>query len=166
MPVRSLLVRTAAAVCVACLLLPGCAGPGGAAAGPVPVAPPRPGQAASQLCTRLGGRLPARLDGQARRAVRPRSPFTAAWGDPPIALRCGVPLPAALAPTAELTVVNGVFWFTEPVSSATPSRFTEVGRQAYVEVTVPARYGPAGPILVAISDAIAAAVPAKPGGGI
>ena len=87
-------------------------------------------------------------------------------GDPAIALRCGVPLPAALTPTAELTVVNGVSWFPEPPGSAAPTRFTEVGREAYVEVTVPARYAPAGPILVAISNVLAPAIPAKPRGQI
>jgi hypothetical protein len=81
-------------------------------------------------------------------------------------LRCGVALPAALAPTAQLTVVNGVAWFPEPAGSAMPGRFTAVGRQAYVEVVVPAVDSPAGPILVAVSDAIAAVVPAKPGGQI
>jgi len=110
--------------------------------------------------------LPERLAGHARVAVRPTSPLTAAWGSPPIALRCGVALPAALTPAAGLTVVNGVAWFAEPVGSATPSRFTEVGREAYVELTVPARYTPAATILVPISNALARAIPARSGGRI
>ena len=105
-------------------------------------APPAAGR--GRRCAALARGLPPRLDGQPRRAVNPSSPLTAAWGNPPIVLRCGVPLPAALTPTAELTVVNGVAWFPEPAGAATPARFTEVGREAYVELTVPARYAPAG----------------------
>ena len=62
--------------------------------------------------------------------------------------------------------MNGISWFPEPAGSANPSRFTEVRRTAYVEVTVPSRYAPAAGILVAVSNAIAGAVPAKPAGGI
>jgi Protein of unknown function (DUF3515) len=142
---------------------PGGSGPGGSA---VRLVPPRPARATTRRCAALAGLFPSRLDGHARRSASPSSPLTAAWGDPPIALRCGVPLPAALTPTAELTVVNGVSWFPEPPGSATPTRFTGVGRQAYVEVTIPARYAPAGPILVAISNVLARAIPAKPGGKI
>ncbi len=137
---------------------------GGARTSATRLVPPSPPPAARAYCASLARELPARLGGLARRAVIPSSPLTAAWGNPPIALRCGVPLPAALAPTAELTVVNGVAWFPQPAGSATPSLFTAVGREAYVELGVPARYAPAGPILVAISNAIAPAVPAKPGG--
>jgi hypothetical protein len=147
------------------VLLTGCAS-GSADGGAVRLAPPHPAPSAGARCAALARRLPSRLGGQPRRRVRPGSPLTAAWGNPPITLRCGVPLPAALTPASELVVVNNVSWFAEPAGSANPSRFTEVRREAYVEVGVPARYAPAGPILVAVSDAIAAAVPAKAGGRI
>jgi Protein of unknown function (DUF3515) len=62
--------------------------------------------------------------------------------------------------------VNGISWFPEPAGSASRSRFTAVGREAYVEVTVPGRDEPAAGVLVAISNAIGRAVPAKPGGRI
>jgi Protein of unknown function (DUF3515) len=154
---------TVAAASAICLLLSACGS--GRAGGPVivEVSPPHPDPAAARVCAALGRELPFRLDGHSRRKASPASPLTAAWGDPPVTLRCGVPPPAALGPAAELTVVNGISWFPEPSGSATPSRFTEVGRGTYVEITVPARYAPAGPILVGISDAIAAAVPAKRG---
>jgi uncharacterized protein DUF3515 len=152
------------------LLLAGCgrgdAGAGVAGDGAVRLAPPHPAPPAAARCAALARRLPSRLGGQPRRTVSPASPLTAAWGNPPITLRCGVPLPAALTPTSELVAVNGVSWFAEPAGSATPSRFTEVRREAYVEVGVPARYAPAGPILVAVSNAIAPAVPVKAGGRI
>lgn len=158
--------KRAAALLLACALAAGCG------TGAVQVAAPHPDTGTRRLCGALSRRLPARLDGHARRAVSPRSPLTAAWGDPPIVLRCGVPLPAGMAPTAELTVVNGISWF--PAGSAAPGSasgsgpavFTEVGRQARVEVTVPASGEPAAPVLVRLSDLIAAVIPARPDGGL
>ncbi|HUK71236.1 MAG TPA: DUF3515 domain-containing protein [Streptosporangiaceae bacterium] len=149
------------------MLLTGCAS-GGAGHGDAAVrlVPPRPAPAASRYCAALTRTLPARLGGHPRRAVRPGSSLTVAWGNPPVTLRCGVPLPAALTPTAELTVVNGVSWFPQPPGAATPTQFIEVGREAYVELTIPASYAPAGPLLVAISNAIVAVIPAKTGGQI
>ncbi len=166
MPTGRGVALTVAAASAICLLLSACES--GRTGGPavVHVSPPHPDPAAARVCAALGRTLPSRLDGHARRTTSPASPLTAAWGDPPVTLRCGVPRPAALGLAAELTVVNGISWFPEPAGSATPSRFTEVGRGAYVEVTVPARYAPAGPILVAMSNAIAATIPAKRGGGI
>ncbi len=173
MPFRSLPTRLAiAAAGAACVLLAGCGsdGPGTGSAGgsgaAVRLVPPSAAPAAVAHCAALTRGLPSHLGGHARRAVTPGSPLTAAWGDPPIALRCGVPLPAALTPTAQLTVVNDVSWFAQPAGSAIPSRFTEVGREAYVELTIPTRYAPDAAILVAISNAIAPAVPAKAGGRI
>lgn len=147
-----------------CLLAVGCG------AGAVHVAPPNPGTDSRRLCQMLAHKLPSRMSGHDRRAVSPASPLTAAWGDPPVVLRCGVPLPASMPPTAELTVVNGISWF--PAGSAAsgsgsgPGLFTEVGRQARVELTVPPADEPAGRILVRISDLIRSVIPARPDGGL
>lgn len=136
----------------------------------VQVAPPNPATATRRLCQELAHTLPSRLAGHDRRIVSPSSPLTAAWGDPPVVLRCGVPLPASMPPTAELTVVNGISWF--PAGSAAtgsgsgPGLFTEVGRQARVELTVPATDEPAGPILVRLSDLITSVIPARPDGSL
>jgi hypothetical protein len=88
--------------------------------------------------------------------------LTTAWGSPAIALRCGVPRPAAMRPASELVTVNGVSWFPQPPDR--PVTFTAVGRRAYVEVTVPAKYAPPGDVLIELTAAIKAALPAKPGG--
>ena len=156
-------------VCAAVSLL-GCLLAAGCGSGALQVTAPHPDPGTQRLCQALSQRLPGRLDGHARRAVTPRSALTAAWGSPPIVLRCGVPLPAGMPPTAELTVVNGISWF--PAGSAAPGAgsgsgpgvFTEVGRQARVELTVPATDEPAAAVLVRISDLIAAVIPARPGG--
>ncbi|RAY12551.1 DUF3515 domain-containing protein [Actinomadura craniellae] len=136
--------------------------PAGCGAGAVQVPDTSPDPAAARLCAGL--RLPARVHGQERRDVEPESPRTAAWGTPAIALRCGVPRPPLLRPTSQLVTVNGVNWFPQPPGR--PVTFTAVGRQAYVEVTVPPRYHPAGDVLVELGDAIKTTVPELPEGRI
>ncbi len=81
--------------------------------------------------------LPDVVHDEASREVTPASPLTTAWGDPAIELRCGVGRPAGYQPTADLATINGVDWFPEQLSDG--YRFTTWGRQANVEVFVPAR---------------------------
>jgi Protein of unknown function (DUF3515) len=133
------------------------------AAGSVQVPLPNPDQATSRLCAAL--RLPRKAHGQSRRATDPASPLVTAWGSPAIALRCGVARPAAMRPTSQLVTVSGISWFAEPADR--PVTFTAVGRQAYVEVTIPPKYterNPPGDILLELTDAIKAAIPEKPDG--
>ncbi|HEU5158298.1 MAG TPA: DUF3515 domain-containing protein [Streptosporangiaceae bacterium] len=144
---------------LACCLVGSLAGCG---AGPVEVPPPSPDPASVRLCGALHDRLPDTLRGQSRRRTRPESELAVAWGSPVIALRCGVPRPATMRQTSELVTVNGIPWFPRPPDR--PVTFTAVGRRAYVEVTVPAAYAPQGDVLVELTPAIKAAIPAKPGG--
>jgi len=134
----------------------------GCGPGTVEVPPPAPDPATVRLCGVLQGRLPATLHGQSRRRTRPESGLTTAWGSPVIALRCGNPRPAAMRQTSELVTVNGISWFPQPPDR--PVTFTALGRRAYVEVTVPATYAPQGDVLVELTPAIKAALPAKPAG--
>lgn len=107
------------------------------------VTPPRPTAAVARICAALVHALPGTVIGADRRAARPASRLTAAWGDPAVVLRCGVARPDGLTATSEVIEVRGVDegagveWFLR--ESATAYRFTTVGRRAYVEVTVPAR---------------------------
>ncbi|SFN07387.1 Protein of unknown function [Actinomadura madurae] len=130
--------------------------------GAVQVPVPSPDTATSRLCAGL--RLPEKVHGEKRRDTSPSSPLTAAWGSPAIALRCGVPRPATLKPTSELVTINGIDWFGMPADR--PVTFTAVGRQAYVEVTVPPKYNPAGDVLIELGPAIRSTIPAKPEGQI
>lgn len=123
---------------------------------------PRPDAATQRLCEGL--RLPEKVNGQGRRDTSPDSPLTAAWGSPAIALRCGVPRPAALRPESQLVDINGISWFGQPYGR--PVTFTAVARQAYVEVTVPAKYNPAGDVLIELGASIKATISAKPEGQI
>ncbi|CNE10004.1 secreted protein [Mycobacterium tuberculosis] len=147
--------RWSAALAVVAVLAAGC---GGAVQVPVP----SPDAAGTRLCEGL--RLPEKVHGQERRDTSPDSPLTAAWGSPAIALRCGVPRPAALRPASQLVTINGIDWFGTPTDR--PVTWTAVGRQAYVEVTVPPKYDPAGDVLIELGPSIKATIPAKPEGQI
>ncbi|MFC0041259.1 DUF3515 domain-containing protein [Actinomadura rayongensis] len=132
----------------------------GCGAGAVAVPVPAADATTTRLCEGL--RLPERVHGEKLRGTSPASPLTAAWGSPAIALRCGVPLPAGLRPTSQLQDINGLSWFGVPADR--PVTWTAVGRQAYVEVTVPPKYAPPGDVLIELGEAIAATIPAKPEG--
>ncbi|REE99065.1 DUF3515 domain-containing protein [Thermomonospora umbrina] len=132
----------------------------GCGEGAVKVPVPDPDAASDRLCAGL--RLPERVHGQAARDTSPESPLTAAWGSPAIALRCGVPRPPSMRPDAQLVTINGVNWFPQPPDR--PVTYTAVGLQAYVEVTVPAKYAPAGDVLIELGDSIRVTIPPKPEG--
>jgi hypothetical protein len=78
----------------------------------------------------------------------------AAWGDPAVVARCGVP---GLGPTdTECLEVDGAGWIPEPLSDGT--RFTSFGTDPAVEVLVPADYAPE-PLLLPAFTAVAEALP-------
>jgi len=101
--------------------------------------------------------LPDTLADQSPRETDPTGPLVAAYGDPPIVLRCGVDQPAALERTSQLVTVNGVDWFAEPLTNG--YLFTTVGRVADVEVAVPSDYAPEANPLAELSAAIKQTLP-------
>jgi hypothetical protein len=110
------------------------------------------------ICARLVDRLPTHLDGHRSRVVEPPSPLTHAWGQPPVVLRCGVPVPAGYSQTSvQTTAVDGVLWF-EQIGAGTV-RWTAVRRQANVELVVPTSYAAQGGLLVELGVAIRASIP-------
>ncbi|MCU1657473.1 MAG: hypothetical protein JWO57_2129, partial [Pseudonocardiales bacterium] len=125
---------------------------------PVSVDAPPPNAAADAPCTKLLGALPITLAGLAGRPARSSWTYVAAWGQPAIVLRCGVPRPAGLTPgsTAQVVAIDGVNWL--PVQQKKLTVWTAIDRAAYIEVTIPKSY--AQPPLAPISDAIAKALPA------
>lgn len=127
---------------------------------------PSPSGKAAATCRALHGRLPQRMDGQRRTALDPASKYTAAWGDPALELRCGVPRPAMLSPgsehynpTADAAEVNGVSWLIERHDGG--YRFTTTDRAANVELTVPHAYAPEVGALTDLAAAVRASVPER-----
>jgi len=135
-----------ATVLLVLLALAGCAGP-------VALAEPQPDSAGRDTCTALLAALPDQVLQSTRRPTDPGI-LTAAWGDPPITLRCGVPPPPGLTPTSECLEVNGVGWFSEDAQGGV--LFTTVGRTVHVEVGVPDDYAPEVNPLVDLADPVAA----------
>lgn len=152
--------RTVHLLCAAALApAAGC----GTAAPPGPAVPEPPGPAAAD-CRTLHPLLPEEIEGNGREEREPVSEYTAAWGDPPMELRCGVPRPEVLTPgsehynpTADAVEVNGVEWLLEELPDG--YRFTTTGRTAFVEMTVPDRYAPEVGPLTDLAGPVREAVP-------
>jgi Protein of unknown function (DUF3515) len=113
------------------VLLAGCAGSSGSSGTQVTAAP----SAAAPSCATALAAAPATVLG------RPRAPLpvagTAAWGEPPVVARCG--LPEQPPTTKQCLTVNGVDWIVD--DSGDPFVFTAYGRSPGVEVRVPASVG-------------------------
>ena len=116
----------------------------------VDVAPP---ESSSAACAQLT--VPDTVSGAAKRPTTGGS-STAAWGEPPITLRCGVNRPAALTPTSALVDINGVGWL--PLEGSGGAGFVAVDwpsgtAPTYIEVVVPDAYSP-GEVLADITAAL------------
>lgn len=134
---------------------------------PVRVDPPRPEGDAVAACRALAAELPDRVEGADRRDTAGESSDVAAWGDPPIVLRCGVERPKLLTPgdesynpMSDAVQVNGVSWLLE--QDADGYRFTTVERTVHLEVLVPGAYAPEIDVLVDLAEAVDAHLPFDP----
>ncbi|MGW0560834.1 DUF3515 domain-containing protein [Streptomyces sp. NPDC003016] len=152
---RRLLSLSSAALLLAAS---GCSFTDGAVAVPVPA----PSSQEAEVCRALHRELPETVDGQKRRTADPESDLTAVWGDPAIVLRCGVPRPEKMSdPQAKGVEADGVNWMLERQEDGGP-RFTTTYREAYVEVTLPAKYAHdvtplaafAGPVEKTVPDSL------------
>ncbi len=142
------------------MLLTGCGGPPAAK-----VSPPTPAADARSFCAKLDAVLPSRVDDRPMVKTIPSSPNSAAWGDPPVVLRCGVARPAGLRPTSEVIAVgpgrSHVSWFLRETGASFV--FTTVNRVANVEVSVPTsvpRADATAP-LVDLARSVIAAIPTQ-----
>jgi uncharacterized protein DUF3515 len=145
------------ALAVPFALLAGCSEPP-----PVPVTPADVAISARGFCQHLDVLLPSKLDGRRTIPTTPTSRYTAAWGDPPVVMRCGVTQPAGLTRTSEVIEVDKVEWFL--VENGDGYVFTTVNRAANVEVSVPGsvpRTEATAP-LVDLAPAVRAAIPNAP----
>ncbi|MDP9239722.1 MAG: DUF3515 domain-containing protein [Actinomycetota bacterium] len=108
-----------------------------------------------RVCPRLVDGLPNRLGKLAARRVEGGSGSAAAWGGPPVVLRCGVA--PRIAPVGQIVVLDGVEWTTDV--DKTGVTWTTVGRRVNVAVRVPGRYDSQGPLLSTLSPAIKDMIP-------
>jgi hypothetical protein len=133
-------------------------GPRPPARGTVTVTAPPSSAAADPVCARLLNALPPKLDGHAARPVSDAPNRVAAWGDPPIVLRCGVPRPASAGAAAQEFVINGIPWTY--ARNGTTAIWTTNKLPAYIEVRIPPEYqdSAAQRIINPLADPIAAAV--------
>jgi hypothetical protein len=115
-----------------------------------------PADGSGEACTVAARQWPDVVSGMERRETSPTAPAVAAWGDPAVVARCGVPAPG---PTStECVEVDGVGWIPEPLADGT--RFTSFGTDPAVEVLVPDRYAPE-PLLLPAFGGVASALPAN-----
>jgi hypothetical protein len=106
-------------------------------------------------CTTLVKAFPEKILDAEHRDTDPPSPLTAAYGDPPIEVTCGVSPPAGMAEAqSQCFEVNGVGWFAKEAANGVI--FTTIGRQLYVELAVPNTYSPEANALTDVSDAVKA----------
>jgi hypothetical protein len=134
-------LRTAFGAALLLTLVTGCSGA---------VKADLPAGADDPACARVAHALPTTLLEQHRRDTQPSSPALAAWGDPPIVLRCGVPPPGPT--TDQCTAVDGVDWVARPISGGYD--FTTYGRTPAIQVLLPNHYAPETFALTGLTAAV------------
>ncbi len=144
----SLSIRAAVAAASALLLaslLSGCA-----STVTVQAAPDATDPACAEMLVALRGA--DELAGRPRHEVSAQS--AAAWGDPPIVLRCGVQPPG---PTTEPCIqANGIDWVGSVDSATGDARYVTFGRVPAVEIRVPdVGPGELGDVLAQLAPAMA-----------
>ncbi|HEX2300391.1 MAG TPA: DUF3515 domain-containing protein [Pseudonocardiaceae bacterium] len=137
---------------------------------PLPLAAVAAPAAGSPECARLLSAVPQELEGDGngsvprRELAAPAPPGAAAWGAPPVVLRCGLARPAALTPTARLLDISGVQFLNLPSpdlsrterpgaarsvtglpAGTAASTWLAVDRPVYVAVSLPPDVG-SGPL--------------------
>ena len=81
----------------------------------------------------------------------------AAWGNPAIVLRCGVPRPRGFDEFAVCHETNGVGWFVpeeQIEDQGADVVMTTIGFEQNVEVRLPAEYRPPAAAMVDVAEAV------------
>jgi hypothetical protein len=143
--------RRAVAASVAATVLAGCSST-------LEVPSPAPTGPATTVCDELLDAAPDTVAGAARREVDSDG-AALAWGSPPVVLRCGVTAAVGLGPTSRCDMIDGVGWYSEDLDTA--YRFTTIGREVPIEVTVPHEYAPEAAVLIDLADAVKTSDPVR-----
>lgn len=113
-----------------------------------------PERAGDPACVRASTRWPDRVQGRDRVGTSADSPAVAAWGDPAVIARCGLPMPGPT--TDECIVVDGVDWVARRVEDGMV--FLTYGRDPAIQVLVPSAYAPE-PMVLPLFGAAARQIP-------
>lgn len=127
--------------------------------GAVDVEPHEPEPGSAEVCPALLDELPETVDDAVWRDVDPQSDTAAAWGQPAIVLRCGVPMPASYRPDTVLHDIDGVGWLADEGDGG--MFFTAADREVLIEVAIPGDYAPEANVLADLAPAILATVPER-----
>ncbi len=127
-------------------------------AGPLAVPGTDQPGAASASCKDLMSALPDTLAGAQRRTLVVPVEGVAAWGDPAVILRCGVPTPAELTCSAALQGVDTVDWLQLQGSGETT--YLAADRPVRVAITLPDGSGTAA--IQELSRVVAGTVTERP----
>lgn len=141
----------------------GSATPEAGADSPVPMASRSLAAGDATACLALIAHLPSSVRGLAQHPVTAGQEQNAAYGQPPIMLRCGgVPLPS-LAPDATIWNLSGTCWYAE-TSQPAATTWTTLDRRVPVAITLPSRYEGQGDWVQELTGPVVAWVPslAKP----
>ena len=134
----------------------------GCGSGALDVTAPSVTGPAARHCARLVRALPQSIADQKRQKVATGAQgYAAAWGDPPIVLRCGVPKPKGLTRFASCQQVNGVGWFVPPRQvnrGPGPIDLTTIGFQPRVAVHLPADYWPPAAAMADLAASVKASL--------
>ncbi len=126
---------------------------------PIALGVGQPG-ADSAACKAVMPALPQKLAGENRRTLEGATDAVAAWGDPPIILRCGLETPEELTCSSAITRVNGVYWLQLSETGLDQTTYIAADRTVRIAVTIPDGSG-TGPIQQ-ISDVVSATLPVRP----
>lgn len=131
----------------AALLLPAALAALAGCGGPVEIEVPDLSAADRATCAAFAEDLPDTLAEQQRVEVEPSDAPAAAYGDPAIVVRCGVPAPKGFSLASSCETANGVGFFVPDEQTRDQDAdltITAAGYRPRVEITVPARYRPSG----------------------
>jgi hypothetical protein len=146
--------RPPVALLAATALAASCTGSATPAVAPAVAVTPATGLSAHvrAVCAQVTRSLPREVAaGVGRRVLRPDDATVAAWGDPPVVLRCGVP---AGSPRDDPYEFDGVRWALHDTGAS--RTWTTLGRAVNVEVVVPDAYDGQAELLGGLATALAA----------
>ena len=116
-----------------------------ACGGAVEIDLPKLSAADRAVCDEFAAELPATLAEQKQVEIEPKSAPAAAYGDPAIIVRCGVPRPKGFGLTSSCEQADGVGYYipdAQYTDQGADVTLYAAGYRPRVEVTIPAKYRP------------------------